>query len=285
MQKPLKILLPTDFSDNAWNAIQYAVQMYKGTPCQFDIVNVYDVSPSQLATTLSSQRVGYYEDLLKQESEAGLHRVVSDIIKFDSDCEHIFTVHSRKGTLISVIKEMTCNTKYENICMGTKGATGIKTLFLGSTTHAVVKNNQDCPILVIPEEAKYTDTNTIAFATDFERIYYKAEIDPIKKIAKRNVAKICMLHIYDTPSLSNVQNYNSGALDNYFKNFDYDFYVLPNFDGVAKGIESFIEEEKITLLAMIYYKHSFLETLMREAVVKKITFGTKVPFLIIPSDT
>ena len=36
-----KILLPTDFSDNAWNAIVYALKLYKNQKCKFVLLNTY----------------------------------------------------------------------------------------------------------------------------------------------------------------------------------------------------------------------------------------------------
>ena len=36
-----KIILPTDFSDNALNAIDYAMQLFKDEVCAFFILNVY----------------------------------------------------------------------------------------------------------------------------------------------------------------------------------------------------------------------------------------------------
>ena len=35
------ILLPTDFSDNSWNAITYAIQLFKDEACVFFILNTY----------------------------------------------------------------------------------------------------------------------------------------------------------------------------------------------------------------------------------------------------
>ena len=36
-----KILLPTDFSDNSWNAIKFALQFFKDQECNFILLNVY----------------------------------------------------------------------------------------------------------------------------------------------------------------------------------------------------------------------------------------------------
>ena len=44
----------------------------------------------------------------------------------------------------------------------------------------------------------------------------------------------------------------------------------------------FLEEMNIDMLAMVNYKHSFLERLGREPVIKRVAFDLDIPFLIIP---
>ena len=36
-----KILVATDFSKNAWNAIVYALELYKNTACDFYVLNTF----------------------------------------------------------------------------------------------------------------------------------------------------------------------------------------------------------------------------------------------------
>ena len=38
-----KILIPTDFSKNAWGAICYALELFKNEQCDIYILNCYDV--------------------------------------------------------------------------------------------------------------------------------------------------------------------------------------------------------------------------------------------------
>ena len=46
-----KILLPTDFSKNAWNAILYALELYKNETCEFYIVNIFSAKDYQFEGT------------------------------------------------------------------------------------------------------------------------------------------------------------------------------------------------------------------------------------------
>ncbi|WP_299249664.1 universal stress protein [uncultured Aquimarina sp.] len=279
-----KILVTTDFSDRAWNALVYAIDLYCDVPCEFHILNTYDLNAVRLVTTLSSQRVGYFYESIKVESEEGLKMTLEDLNNSKTAEHHIFKTVSKPGLLTKILKQKTEKNQFDLIIMSSKGTTGSKQVFLGSNVKKVLENDFHCPILIIPEDAYFQGIKNIAFATGFERIYHKSEIKPIIEVAKHNNATVRMIHVYDEPKLSTVQNYNSTTLENFFKNVKFDFHVIPEFSTIEKGIQAFIEELEIDLLTMIKYEHSFIERLTREAVIKKVTFNTKVPFLVIPAD-
>lgn len=280
-----KIIIPTDFSKNAWNTLIYAIKLYENTPCEFYLLNAYDLDPVQLLTTVSSQRIGHFYGMLKKDSEHGLEIIIEEIQKYKSNLDHTFKTISKRGSLVSVINELVDQSLFDILVIGTKGATGAKEIFLGSNTQNVIKNVDCCPILVIPEDFSFQKISEIAFATDFERLYHKAEVEPILEFAKKHDATIRMIHIYDEPKLDTVQQYNSSTLEHYFKHVKYEFHVIPDFSTIENAIQAFMEELEIDILMMIYYKHSFLERILKEPVIKKMTFHTNIPFLVIPEDT
>ncbi|WP_164914117.1 universal stress protein [Aquimarina sediminis] len=279
-----QILIPTDFSDNAWNTILYAIEMYRHFSCEFCLLNTYDLDPVQLLNTVSSQRVGHLYKAVKIESEQGLKMTLDDIYNSEPGFDHTFKTISEKGDLVKVIDKLQKEISFDMIIIGTKGATGAKKVFLGSNTQRVVKNISNCPVLIIPEESYYKKISEIAFATDFERMYYKSEVIPILDFAKSNEATIRVIHIYDRPGLDAIQQYNSTSLEQHFKHVKYDFHVISNFSNIKNAIQAFIEELEIDILIMINYKHSFIEGVLKEMVIKKMTFDITIPFLVIPGD-
>jgi hypothetical protein len=40
------ILIPTDFSENAWNAIVYAASLFKKNECSFYLIHVNPIDPN-----------------------------------------------------------------------------------------------------------------------------------------------------------------------------------------------------------------------------------------------
>ncbi|MCK8520948.1 universal stress protein [Aquimarina sp. D1M17] len=279
-----RVLIPTDFSDNSWNAIVYAMALYANIPCEFTLLNTYELKSVQLASTLSSQRVGYFYDSVKEESQEGLKMIIDDINNCRTNSAHVFKTFSKQGSFVEVVQNLVTTSVFDMIVIGTKGATGAKELFLGSNAQNLIKGVDHCPVLVIPEESFFKDISELAFATDFERMYYKSEVRPIINLAEYYDARVRMIHVYDDPKLSHVQRYNSNSLEQYFKNIKYDFHVIPDFSTIEKAIQAFCEEFEIDILVMVKYEHSFIERLMREPVIKKISFHTTIPFLIIPAD-
>ena len=71
-------------------------------------------------------------------------------------------------------------------------------------------------------------------------------------------------------------------MDKHLENFEHTFHWMPDFAKKAEAINVFIEELEINILAMINYKHSFIEKLVKEPVIKKLGFHPKVPFMVIP---
>jgi hypothetical protein len=50
-----KILLPTDFSKNAYNAINYAIELYKEESCEFFILHSYYLPGYEKSNLLSPE--------------------------------------------------------------------------------------------------------------------------------------------------------------------------------------------------------------------------------------
>lgn len=279
-----KVLVTTDFSKKAWNALVYAIKLYKNIPCEFYILNTYDLNAAQLVTTVSSQRVGHFYSSIKITSQERLKTILKDIKDLSTSKNHTFQTVSKPGILANVLEQMTAQSKFDIILMGSKVITSSKQFFIGSNINKALESEFNCPILIIPEDANFNGIKDIAFATNFERIYYKSEIKPIIDLAKINNATVKMIRVYDQSKLNTVQHYNTTALESFFKSVNFNFHVIQKSSNVENGIQSFIENLEINILAMITYKHNFMERLTREAVIKKITSHAKIPILVIPAD-
>ena len=101
--KKKRIVLPTDFSNNSWNAIAYALMVFKDVPCDFFLLNSYQVGASGLSTKMAGANDTRLYNLIKEQSERELNRELKKIQDMDKNPEHKFITRSVSGTLVNAI--------------------------------------------------------------------------------------------------------------------------------------------------------------------------------------
>ncbi|GAA4884431.1 universal stress protein [Flaviramulus aquimarinus] len=272
-----KILLPTDFSDNSWSAIVYALKLYADEECTFYFLNSQIIKVSTLSN-LSNKLL----ETMKANARKELLELKKLAITADANANHEFQTILSTEDLITAIKKSVIEFEIDIIIMGTKGATGAKEIFFGSNTTHVIKSTKSCPVLIIPEEFDFVKPKQIAFPTDFNRFYSGKELDPLKHLVDLYNSKIRILHIEVREDLDDTQENNLKMLKKFLSNHEHSFHWMPDYGKKAKEINDFIEELDINILAMVNYKHSFIEKIIKEPVIKKLGFQPTVPFLVIP---
>lgn len=278
------ILLPTDFSDNSWNAIKYAIQLYKNETCTFHILNTYTPVIYHVEYVLGYPAQFGLGDAVRNTAQENLKDIVSKISKeLGNNPKHTFETAARFDTLISGIKTFMRKHPINMIVMGTKGATGAKEILFGSNTVHVFKEIK-CPILAIPSNFDYEAPHEILFPTDYEVNFQLKHIQPIIDIASSNYARVNILHISYEKHLPESLETNRLKLENHFKKTTHLFHHLRNKE-VTTAIAEFQIKSKINLLVMLNNKHSFFENLFFKSTINQIGFHLTVPFLVIPSET
>jgi nucleotide-binding universal stress UspA family protein len=162
------ILALVDFSDVSVNALSFAAELAKRAAARLILINIL-------------QKDGVEEDAknMLQSVEANLKR------SFDSglNCESTLI----RGNLITGLKKITAIHHPDLIVMGTRGASGLKKLLIGSNTVKVIAKI-NVPVLVIPEEARFENfihngKNRIVLATDLDLLKNDNSVDVLKEIA------------------------------------------------------------------------------------------------------
>ncbi|WP_299113954.1 universal stress protein [uncultured Winogradskyella sp.] len=271
------ILLPTDFSDNAWCATVYALKLYAEEECNF-----YFLHSSKMKASAMSNISNKLLDVMANQAKSDLLELKKMAETSDANANHNFDIILSIHTLGDAIEKAIKKHNIDLIIMGTKGATGAKGIFFGSNTVKMIKHIKSCPILLIPHEFDFEEPKQIAFPTDFNR-FYGEELIPLKQLASLYNSKIRVLHINEEESLSHIQDYNLAMLKAYLENYPHSFHWMPDYTKKTNAIIDFIEELNINILVMVNYKHSFIESIINEPVIKRIGFHATVPFFVIPS--
>ncbi len=276
------VLLLTDFSNNAWNAIFAALKMHKHIPCHFCILNTYEPSFANIIGDKSKERLGIIYDSLGKNSAIELDKIVQYLKVNHSNKNHTFETRSVSNDLINSVKEICIEKDFDLIVMGTQGATGAKEIFMGSNTVKLIKMINSCPILAVPGKHDFKGLSKILFPTEFIRPYPKHELKSLTDLAKEWKSEILICHIAQEFSLNKEQISNKKILIERLEKVAHSFHDVEIQVSVADSISRFAEEVLADIIVLINYKHNFIEKLTREAVVKKMGFHSKTPLLILP---
>ena len=276
-----KILLPTDFSDNAWNAIFTAVKLYANIPCYFYVLHAYEPNTLNLLDAKSQQRLGVIYDSLKRYSEQQLAKVLDYMNENHKNSNHSFETISKSATLVEAIKEEVSKKDIDLIVMGTQGATSAKEIFMGSQTVKVLKKLKNNPVLAIPTGYNFQVLRSLVFPTDFTRKYEKSELLPLTHLAAQWKAEIKVVHVAVEFILNNTQKANMKILEDRLRESHFSYHQLPLDTNIASSIEHYVMETRADLICMVRYYHGFWERFIKEPVIKKIAFHSKVPVLFL----
>ena len=274
-----RIAIPTDFSDNAYKAAYFALEMFKGQSCRFYLTHTY---------TPAFYRAEY---LLHSPGQIGLgdfyrEKVMKKLRKFQKQLElkasdsHEFFCHAAFNSLAEELNDMGRKETLDLVIMGTKGATGAKEVLFG--THAVqVLHKSSCPVLVIPEEAEVVSLEHVLFPTDYTPDYSQLSLKVLFQILERPGVTLHVLHAF-TPQDSKPNRQRARkALEELLSPYETEFTETGQMD-IVQAINTYARNVPIQLLVMVRNEHSFLENLLVTPVIDLIGFHSKIPFMVLP---
>ncbi|WP_299124353.1 universal stress protein [uncultured Winogradskyella sp.] len=274
-----KILLPTDFSKNSMKAINYARELYKNDHCIFYVLNVFSATGNILESLLNMEPGSELYETAKLNSENGLAKVFDMITMSDThNPKHHFEVISQFNNVIEAIKNIVDKKDIEMIVMGTKGETHSRKSAFGSTAIYVMEKVRNCPVLVVPQNAKIKLPKEIVFPTDFKINFKRKELNYLTDIAKKCNATIVILHIAEQDELDKNQKENKQLLEEILQNTNYKFHNLSH-TSVTTAVNLFVESRESDMVAFINKKHAFFGSVLSNPMVKEISFHLNVPIL------
>lgn len=274
------ILLPTDFSENALNAIKYAAYLFEKGTCNFFLLNVFTPIVYHLDVALINSGQYALLDAMRETSKKKLKQVKEETFLISKNEDLSVNTITNFNALIPEIDKIVIKEKIDLIIMGTKGATGAKKVLLGTNTvHAL--QNIKCPLLIIPESFEFEKPKEILFPTDYKIAYTIECLKPILDLSRMFSFRINVLHVLNQ-SLTKEQENNKAVLNNLFCKTEVLFHDVTN-SGIQEAIQTFQVKTKINMLIMLNNKHSFFEYLFFKQVINQIGYHTKIPFLVIPT--
>jgi len=277
-----KVIIPTDFSDNAWDALTYAIRLYDDIPCRFYILNTYQISPSWSTNIMHKERNTHMYRVLKEASEKELKKIEKYLDDNLLNDKHEYNILSKMGSLLSTLKRIVINENIDMIVMGTTGATGAKEIFMGSNTVNAIKEIDQCPIISVPRKYEYEEPEIVAFANDLKRHFNAIELKCLIELQLIHNFAIRIIRVKKGNDLDSLQLQNKDLLLDYFDESNTSFEEITSDTTITEAINNYVDDNNANMICLLNYEHSFIENLTHEPIIKKISFHSNVPLLILP---
>src|SRR5690606_2942216 len=133
------ILLPTDFSENSWNAISYALQLFKDKVCTFHVLHTYTPIVYHVEYVIVSTWQFDLAEVIREQANKSLKKFETRIQNTINNPQHHCKFDAGFNTLTLEISDQVKEKKIDYVIMGTNGATGAKEILFGSNTVHVFK--------------------------------------------------------------------------------------------------------------------------------------------------
>ncbi|TNF24433.1 MAG: universal stress protein [Bacteroidetes bacterium] len=265
------ILVPFDFSHHSRNALEYAAQLAARSEAKLCIFHAYDRSEVlegvKVATTVSAM-----EDLQKKlAAQFGIpaKKITGKVVQ---------------GEFIEEVMEFISGNKFDLIALGTRGASGLTELLVGSYTVQLMKEVRSIPMLVIPEKAEFIPLRNILLCSDLNEIADDDALDLIKELAMLFNADVRLAHVEKgagEPSYEKVLE-RRREMHVFEPEVDCTYKRIVASD-LLSGIKYYMDKKGDNdMVAMVYREHSFIETIFGMNHTHEMAYHTTVPLLVLP---
>jgi nucleotide-binding universal stress UspA family protein len=261
------ILFPTDFSQPAAHALEYAVSLVEKIGGKLLLLHAVPV-PLQDPNTFFKASEVYSKDEAKAKLE-GLQRQVAARVP----CEATLKIGHSVTEAVDLMK----GAAVDLVVIGTRGAGSTPDPLVGSTTAGLIEKSPR-PVLVIPAAAAFVAPQRIVLAADL-RETHRTTLEPLVAFAQLFRAEVLAVNVTTREGqLPEEKSVAALQLENYLGGVPSSMHVVVH-DDVAEGLENFVLEKRAQLLTLVARKHGFFASLFHESITRKMTLHATVPLL------
>jgi nucleotide-binding universal stress UspA family protein len=269
------ILVPTDFSANANTAVQYAAHLaaqIKSSIILFHSVPV-QVAVAEVPAWYEPEQglLEYYEFKLAKEAKQ---------LRLENGYRFEVEVVCRKGSLSQNLNDLIQEKEVDLVVMGFKGASSWLDKLIGTVTSSFIKETV-CPVLIVPSQVTPALPWRVAYAADFE---HKEQVflNQLLSVTAPLKAQVFIVHVQTKEQVDlAVEDQALEDISQAFPGNDFAFAEIRQQD-VAAGLEAFVAENRMDVLALASRERSFLEDLFHTSITDRLAIHPSVPLLVIP---
>ncbi|MBD0374557.1 MAG: universal stress protein [Flavisolibacter sp.] len=262
------ILIPTDFSPAADNALHYGARLAQQAEADILLLHVYTIP----ITVNEIPVMTISGDELKRIADEGLLHSKEELVKTYPTLS--IRTESRLGNTLDEITEVCKTANPFAIVMGTHGTNKLERTLFGSTAAAAMRRFT-VPVFIIPMQYQFSNVHTVVLATDLQKADHLA-VQQITDVVQLFGAQLQVVHVYEDEKKKQAPN----DVLNQLQILQPRFIAIQN-ENIIEGLQSYLDEEKADLLIVLPHEHSWFERFMFKLHAERITRHISIPVVSI----
>jgi nucleotide-binding universal stress UspA family protein len=268
-----RILIPTDFSKYADEAIEVGAEIAKKNDCEIILLHMLEL-PGQMNDAITGATSIPEVMLFKRKAEETLKNIknrpylagikITEVVRLDT-AYHGINNYVKQNNL-------------DLIVMGSHGASGLNEIFIGSNTEKVARQSE-IPVLVIKNKINNFKIKNIIFASDFSKETkkpFQKMIDFAKLFGSTlNLVMIC------TPNSFKSTSSARKIITDYVADFDMPEYTFETYNesNIEKGIINYSNEKDADIIGFCTHGRTALNHFFAGSISEDLVNHANKPVL------
>lgn len=278
INKMKRILVPTDFSDNARSAFLYAVELADRLDATVTVAHCYHPTANQVNDFYISHDSELQELSLKrlnQFVEKSFSETMEEVIVADMVEQKLIL-----GFATDQLVEISKSGEYDMIVMGATGATGILEKVFGKVSQYVAKQAA-CPVLLIPAGVKYREVKDIMYASEYESADGELLLQ-LSDFSNSLEANVHLVHVYNQDE-TGPEGLGHFLLEKAFQlkapSLTFTIESITS-DSVAHGLGEYARTKNMDWMVIVKPQRKFWQKLIHTSQTDEIIMNPEIPLMV-----
>lgn len=269
------ILATTDFTKSSLGAVHYAAAMSIDLGAKLLLMHATHIPV--VSDAYFDMRISM--ESLEKEDKASLDKLVAELQeKFGPELK--INKKLQVGFTGDVIRDTVGKGDISLVVMGITHVDKFSEVVFGSASTSLA-GTVSCPVLIVPDGAKYKSWSQVAFAFDQKNIPTGTGVRTLKELIAHFGARLSFVNVMDNPFVQE-DDAVLKPLYKIFKDSDMKTYFLnhrPNM--TVEIIMDWVRRHKASALVVVSREHNIFWRMFNERVTRKVAFHSKVPVLVL----
>ena len=272
------ILVPTDFSDQANNALRFAAEIArKSGETEILVLHILEGLGEHSFNTTGEVNAGRDENaIILSQLMKKAHEEISDLISAEAYQGLNIKGSVEVGNPYKGISREIARCGAELVVMGTKGASGLEEVLIGSNTEKVVRYSK-CPVITIKDEVGLDSLKNIVFATNLVEEQDHL-VEELKKIQALTGATLHLVKV-NTPNHFFTNRQVEEEFRKFIDKYGFTDYTTNIYNDATEedGILYFAEDTHACLIAIGTHGRTGLLHLLSGSIAEDLVNHSTIP--------